>query len=81
MHEPGADVTFLLVKPTERASHTYVRQTPVFPEMCFLLRVPSCFPLKAQRRMSSTARLTFPLHVLVNQPGGVPKERKLFPNP
>lgn len=58
-------------------THTYIRtsQTSLTGNVCFLLQCSFCFPLKAQRRMSSThaARLNFSLHILVNQPAVIQK--------
>ena len=69
MRDPAADVTFLPVKGYNASiTHTHVRHTPVLQEMCVsFLRSSLWFPLKAQRRMSSTRVLPDPnslsLHV------------------
>lgn len=60
-------------------THTYVCTSLASPtgNVCFLLRCSFCFPLKAQRRMSSThaARLKFSLHISVNHPAVIQKRR------
>lgn len=70
MWDPAADVTFMPVKAT-RASHTLVYVTHQSDRKCvFPLTILPLFPIKSTKENvihSCAARLTFSLHVLVNQ--------------